>query len=154
MNEVSSSPSTSQMFPLLIPACAGEIILTLVSNLSVLFKSTSLSNKLISDNLSNLCKTLTSSSFCSIYFCDNSFLKCESLSPIPITTSSFHGLVACNKQPQIINQACQSTLLKSFEDSYWPSHLNLSLIQSLCAVPILDEKGQIFIISRTRRKLA
>lgn len=146
MNQVSPSQSNSQKFPLLIPACAGEIILTLVSNLTVLFKSNHLSNKLISDNLSNLCKSLTSSSFCSIYFCDNSFLKSESLSPIPITTNSFHGLVACNKQPQIINQAFQSTLLKSFEDSYWPSHLSLSLIQNLCAVPILDENGQIFIV--------
>src|SRR5574343_1304087 len=110
MNQASSCATPSIKFPSSIPACAGEIILTLVTNLSVLFKSSHLSWKLVIENLSNLCKSLTSSSSCSIYYCENNLLKCESSGPIPINPDSFQGLVACNKQPHIINHAFQSIL--------------------------------------------
>lgn len=126
-----------------IPACAGDAILKLVYQLGDLFNQSLNTKKNISDIFSAIAKSFTSCNECSVYFAENNKLVSINQDPIPINTASFHGLIASKKIPQIINQVSNSSLLKSFEVSYFPPNLK---IQNLCSIPIQNNSKSLFLV--------
>lgn len=132
-----------QSFNRKIPACAGEIILSLITHLTGLFQQTSYSKNSVTDNLTNVAKYLTNCFECIVYFPEDNNLTSLNQDPIAIDTSSFHGLIATKKIPQIINQVSNSSLLKSFEVSHLPSSFT---VHNLCSIPIQKNSKSLFAL--------
>lgn len=142
-----------QVQPVDIPACAGEVILNLVTRLCCLFKNDIASYVEVSNSILQIARSLIGASYTQVYVLEDKHLK--EITPdtkfgfIQSSSDCFQSYVSKNLLYQIVNQAEKSSFLKSFEDYFYPSeedtHKTIDVF-NICAVPILNDEKGLFVL--------
>ncbi|CAG9322816.1 unnamed protein product [Blepharisma stoltei] len=143
----------------LITAGAGEIVLTIITQLNELFTEHHKSFVEIEKKIINLCKNLTGASWVEILIKQNDKLQVLGSKQIhdflEINPSSLPGFVAEHNLSQIINNPHTSTFYSTFTEKILPfSIIDNALIEptSLCAVPFTsgshEVKGVIMLFDK------